>query len=238
VKKQLQRASQTPPARGYVRALAREPVAWGSALVVAIAGAAAGAIAVAPAVLALTAATCVVARQPAVRRYVDARQRRERARQRRDELEARLEDAGVDPEELASLARLAELVAQYDPERAEALELERLLERYADAAVALARCRGVVAAVDVGRLQRLRAVLDGRSPRAALIARQLAFRSECEARGCVLEEALVAIHELFVLAAQQAVAGPGVPGEAGEVGEVEDAIAARLAYLDAADDEP
>lgn len=238
MKKQLQRASETPPARGYVRALAREPVAWGGALVIAIAGAAAGAIAVAPAVLALTAATCVVARQPAVRRYVGARQRRERTRRRRDELEARLEDAGVDPEDLASLARLADLVAQHDPERAEALALERLLERYADAAVALARCRGVVATVDVARLQRLREVLDGRSSRAALIARQLAFRAECEERRRVLEEALVAIHELFVLAAQQAVAGPGAPGGAGGAGEVDGAIAARLAYLDAADDEP
>ncbi len=235
MKKQLQRASETPPACGYVRALAREPVAWGGALVIAIAGAAAGAIAVAPAVLALTAATCVVASQPAVRRYVGARQRRERARQRRDELEARLEDAGVDPEDLASLARLADLVAQHAPERAEALELERLLERYADAAVALARCRGVVAAVDVGRLQRLREVLDGRSSRAALIARQLAFRAECEERRRVLEEALVAIRELFVLAAQQAVAGPGAPGGATEV---DDVLAARLAYLDVADDEP
>jgi ABC-type transport system involved in cytochrome bd biosynthesis fused ATPase/permease subunit len=235
VKKQLQRASETPPARGYVRALAREPVAWGGALVIAIAGAAAGAIAVAPAVLALTAATCVVARQPAIRRYVDARQRRARVRQHRDELEARLEEAGLDPEDLARLARLADLVVQYDPERAEALELERLLERYADAAVALARCRGVVAAVDVGRLQRLHEVLDGRSSRAELIARQLAFRAECEERRRVLEEAIVAIHELFALAAQEAVAGPGAPGEAGGT---EDAIAVRLAYLDAADDEP
>jgi ABC-type transport system involved in cytochrome bd biosynthesis fused ATPase/permease subunit len=238
VKKHLQRASETPSARNYVRALAREPVAWGSALVLAIAGAAAGAIAVAPAVLALTAATCVMVRRPAVRRYMDARQRRELTRQRRDELEARLEDAGVDPEDLASLARLADLVEQYDPERAEALALERLLERYADAAVALARCRGVVAATDVGRLQRLRAVLDGRSSRAALVAHQLAFRAECDERRRALEEALVAMHELFVLAAQQAVAGPGAPGEAGAVGAAGDAIAARLAYLDDVDDEP
>jgi ABC-type transport system involved in cytochrome bd biosynthesis fused ATPase/permease subunit len=235
VKKQLQRASETPPARGYVRALVREPVAWGGALVIAIAGVAAGAVAVAPAVLALTAATCVVARQPAIRRYVDARHRRARVRQRRDELEARLEEAGVDPEDLARLARLADLVVQYDPERAEALELERLLERYADAAVALARCRGVVAAVDVGRLQRLHEVLDGRSSRAELIARQLAFRAECEERRRVLEEAIVAIHELFALAAQEAVAGPGAPGEAGGT---DDAIAVRLAYLDATDDDP
>ncbi len=172
----------------------------------------------------------VVAFAGAVRRYVGARQRRARARRRRDELETRLADAGVDPDDLTSLARLADQVARCDPERAEALELEGLLDRYADAAIALARHRRVLDAIDVGRLQRLRAVLDGRSPRGALVARRLAFWAECEQRRRRLEEAIAAIHELFGLAAQQALAGPG--GAAGDG----DAIQQRLAYLDALDE--
>ncbi len=227
MKKQLPSAPRQRRTGAYACALARQPLAWGSALAIALTGAATSAIIAGPAMLALMAVTCVAASRPAVRRYVDTRQHHERLRQRREEREARLEEARASRDGLGFLTQLADHVARWDPARAELLDLEDLLDRYTDAAIALACRRHALAAVDVGRLQRLRASLAAESPRATLVARRLTCWAACQDRCRELEEELATIHELFALAAQQALAGAGEP-------DAEDAgVEERLARLDA-----
>jgi hypothetical protein len=229
VSKELQQAAKGRPPRAYAYALAREPIAWGSALVAVLVGAATASALAIPTVAALTAAACIAARRPAVQRYLDGRRVRELVRRRRDAREARLEEANVKDEGLTAATRLVDQIAQRDPLRAAALDLEGLLDRYAEIAIASARCRGALATANVRRLQRLHDSLDERSPRRAVIQRRLAMCAEYQVRCMGFDDELAAIRELIALAAQQAAAGPDTSSALGA------AIDERLAYLEAID---
>jgi hypothetical protein len=227
VRDQVQLALQRRPRHAYAIALAREPVAWGGALVALMLGAATTAALALPAVAALAAAACIAARRPSVQRYLDARRVRELARRRRDAREARLEEANVKDEGLTAATRLVEQIADRDPLCTATLDLQGLLDRYADAAIALARCRNALATANVRRLQRLLGALDERSPRRAVVQRRLALCAEYQVRCMSLDDELAAIRELIALIAQQAAAGPDGAAVDGA------AIDERLAYLDA-----
>lgn len=172
-------------------------------------------------------------RSARVRRAVARAERRRQLSDRRERREQQLADAGAPRGELQDATGLVDEISRLAPEDAALLELEELLDRYADLAVEHSRCRAVARAHDRDALRAREGTLlrQGRAGtlRARVLARRIACADRCQARIAELDEALADIVELLRMAATRA-ALRRVEAETGE--EREDVVAERLTWLD------
>jgi hypothetical protein len=159
-----------------------------------------------------------------VQRALDARRREEELREHRCRRETRVQAANVSVHELRLLA---DLVRKIDPEEVVRYELDDLLDRYAELAIAHARCDEAMRSLDHAAAARTLDAVgnDGTSAaRRAVLERQLqCWKGRQQQARCYHEE-MLAIAELVKLIAART-ASPDTSMEAGE-------IERRLAQLD------
>ncbi len=140
---------------------------------------------------------------PGARRWRARHAVRAARRQRRDRREERLRAANICTLELTQLAELVAQVLDGDP--ADRLELEALLDRYVETALARQRCVTLVAPGEVARLETKLAVAQhGNARSAAILERRVAQSRAITARARDLEEEISALAELIRLYGQRA----------------------------------
>ncbi len=132
-----------------------------------------------------------------LRAWRDEQARAARRRARRDLRETLLEDAGGRRDELAYATALADRVAELDPSLANAVE--DMLDSYVRVALAIARSRLLVSALDRAPRARSRAITA-----AYLQERSAMLRQETEARLTMLRDAQLATLELLQYAVERA----------------------------------
>lgn len=172
--------------------VAAQPTTLGITLIAIAIGIAGSAVIAILMAFAILGTTIMWASRPSVRARLAIGRRQEQIQQHRERRETRLEEANVRCDRLSVLTRLADAIAGCDPDAAERLELEALLDRYADIATALSRCRR---AREMTSTPWLRA---GRN-RIVRCDRSGSCRDVCAA----LEEDLAMIEDLFVMLAEQ-----------------------------------
>jgi hypothetical protein len=227
-------ADTSAPRATYMVALARHPtsvVALSTSLATAIS--VAGTFAALPLLAMFAATTWLAAGCSSIRRALETAERRRQISIRRDRREARLESAGVSRAGMAEATFLVDSITSSNPDAIERLELEDLLDRYADAAIAHARCGVVLISNDRGSLLRALDVAIRRREagdlRRQILERRLAYTERCREQAAELDQQLACITELLRLLAQRT-AMTGFPPPLDE-----DPIAERLARIDAED---
>jgi len=202
----IERRSCTMPQgrRGaYVVALARWPSVWGTLLGSLVTAGLAGVVAV-PLVATVVGAVWIGSGSARLRARIDedaerrAREQRHRARQ------ARLEEAGAATFGFRAASALVADIEALDRRLARCLDLEGLLDRYVELALAGSRCRRVLTTHD--RYEMIRAL--GRTPvrqelRRQLLERRLAAWDACRLQLQVLDDQLAEITELLQLLAER-----------------------------------
>jgi hypothetical protein len=183
----------------YSIELAHKPAVWGTAVVVAVLSAVASTSMIVPIVSAVLLAltTGILATCRTIRHRLDVEWHKRERRQHRDERETRLEQASIRRAGLATLTELTDAITRCDPSAAERLELERLLDQYAEMAIASERWRNVVGREDVCR--QLRARPHPGTLHHELVDRRLAHAQHCLDQWCALQEQLAVIHELIAI---------------------------------------
>jgi hypothetical protein len=172
--------------------VAAQPTTLGLTLIAIAIGIAGSAVIAILMAFAILGTAIMWASRPSVRARLAIGRHRRDLLQRREQRETRLEEANVRRDRISVLTRLADAIAGCDPDAAERLELEALLDRYAEIATALARCRRARDATSTPWLR------TGPS-RIVHCNRTGACRDVCAA----LEEDLAVIEDLFVMLAEQ-----------------------------------
>jgi hypothetical protein len=184
----------------YSLELARKPLAWATVVAAGVLTVVAATTSMAiPIVMVLVLAMLgwLIATRPSVRRRLDAEWREREARRQRDERETRLEQANIRRDGLASLTELTDEITRWDPSRAERLELEALLDQYAEIAIISEQWRNVVASEDLCRQLHAR-------PRVGtlhheMVDRRLAHAQLCLDRWSELQDQLAVINEMVAI---------------------------------------
>jgi len=144
----------------------------------------------------IIAAVHAISETPAVRIRLARRTERRRRRRRRDEREARLETACVSTFELAELSDIVDTVVEED--RADPFDLEPLLDRYVDLAIAQHRCATAALPVEAACLEaRFQAAKDGHLKTAGILERRVTQSRVIAARARTLEQAMNELAELI-----------------------------------------
>lgn len=156
---------------------------------------------------------------------------RDRVARRRDR-EGALFAAGCSHEPLAELERLAAAVELRDPELAQRLDIEALLDRHVALMVAHTRALKALAMTDHVQLLHIRDSIRSdpdRDPRRLdLCERRLRYFDDCQAKAQRLADELAVVADLVHLIAQRALDADELPPD--------DSIESCLAELDARDD--
>jgi hypothetical protein len=171
---------------------------------------------------------------PTVQHAVDVKRRCDRRSKQRYKREDRVERANVDRTELMALTNLVGDVDKTSSADVDRFELDALLDRYADVAIAHARCRDTLRSIDRAAISRelelevsrqmCGAPPLGHSHHRSLLERQLAWWDRYKVQAEQLREEMVAIAELIKLIGLRA-AQPQVWADGFE-------IEARLSQLD------
>ncbi|MGE5182020.1 MAG: hypothetical protein ACM31C_08155 [Acidobacteriota bacterium] len=193
--------------------------------------AAASALALASTLVFLCAVAIVVAHWllavPAVRARRAQRKGLKRRYERRHLREHTLELADVSTSTLCELTELAEGL---DPEAADPLDLEPLLDRYVELALARQRCWNTLRYAGVAGLQeRLDTARMFHPVTAEVLERRVAYARKLDERGRSLEDSLAEVADLIRCYAERA----SLPADA-TAGEL-DPLANVLVQIDAAD---
>jgi len=178
---------------GPTSLLVRNPMLWAAGIALASGTAALAGVLVALLVLGATVGTaCVALHTPRGRRWSARLAHRATQRVRRDGREARLEVAGLHGHELAAATLLVDEITAIDPTLATYMDLEALLDRYAELEIRAKRYECVMARPSPA------SPVPHRSARRALLRdRAEAMQRTCEARLADGRDELAEIIELL-----------------------------------------
>lgn len=215
-------------------ALAGHPVSMGAAISIVLGVFALEApLAMIPLLLVWTGTIWRGSRSSRLQCAVGRARNKQQLRDRRERRGQRLADAGASCAELRETTGLVDEISKSSPEEVAVLELEDLLDRYAELAVDHARCRSLALANDRNALRARedRLVTGGNvdGMHQKVLARRIACAHQCHERIAVLEEALSDILELVRLSVAQ-IALHQIKAE--DTGGTDDAIAMRLGWSD------
>lgn len=217
----------SPPGRGaYAIELARWPSVWGTFLGAVVTAGLAGAVAL-PLVATVVGAVWLGAGNRRLRARLDADAERRAREQRYAAREARLDGVSASTFGYRAAGSLVADIAATDARLARTLDLEGLLDRYVDLAVAGARCRRVLTTHDRYEMIRALGRTSVRSPlRRQLIERRLAAWDACRLQLQAVEEQLAEITELLLLLSER------VRFANAEIDVDADLVDARIALVD------
>ncbi|MGE0871864.1 MAG: hypothetical protein AB7P03_25125 [Kofleriaceae bacterium] len=181
--------------------------------------------------LAVLTGSVIAAGCPSVQRAVETKRRNDDRCKRRCKREDRVERANVDRTELCHLTNLVSDVDRASASDVDRFELDNLLDRYADLAIAHARCRDTLRSVDRAAIAReleleiSREICNGTSSQhRKLLERQLTWWDRYKVQAEQLRDEMTSIAELIKLFALRA-AQPQVWADGYE-------IETRLSQLD------
>src|SRR5688500_10744159 len=174
------------PRRAYAIHIARMPITWCSTL-----AALTTAVIVNPGVAgALVAAICAAAwtasGRAALQRHIDRTRTAEAVRRQRDARETKLEDAGAPRSGLAAVTEHAQTIIASD--ETSIVELEELLDTYAELTIAAYRLRQSIAALVIAPVSDASCSLHG-----AVVRRRIAQVDHCRERCEAMEQLMGAI---------------------------------------------
>lgn len=127
-------------------------------------------------------------------RFHESRRIRQ-VRRVRDDRETRLEQANARRHGLQSMTELVDAIMRFDPRLAAELDLELLLDRYAELAIESARWRMALERIDAARLFYVRCAVGAR--RRPIVNRRLLHWQQCRSRWLAIEDELASVYELF-----------------------------------------
>jgi hypothetical protein len=195
----MQRLARYQP--GSTGLLVRNPMVWAAGIALGAGTAVLAGIVAALAVIGGAVGTTYVAlRTPKGRHWSDRVARRTAQRVCREDREARLEAAGVHDHALATATLLVDEITTADPALAAYLELEALLDRYAELEITTKRYERVLA-----RPSAVSPVPERSASRAVIRNRSEALRRTCEARLADGRDEMAGIVELLQFLLQRSV---------------------------------
>ena len=144
----------------------------------------------------IVASVHVLFETPPMRRRMARRADRRGRRRRRDAREARLEAACVSTFELAELSDIVDSVVEAD--RGDPFDLEPLLDRYCDLAIAHYRCAHAAQPIDAACLEaRLAAAKEAHLKTVAILERRVSQNRMLTDRARTLDQAMSELAELI-----------------------------------------
>jgi hypothetical protein len=112
--------------------------------------------------------------------------------------------AQIANDELVELTAIADAIRTIDPPAADALDLEGLLDRFVDVAIARDRCAEIALRERASALSRRSSPRNPASRRDRAAARRIAWNHRCEARLRALDVQLASIADLIRLYGERA----------------------------------